>query len=79
MKCITNYTAAVNTTGKVNYSLPLTINAQITKTELTATGFTCSVRLKATYKQLTSMPEMKKVETDSNKTGFLLQQYQIHQ
>ena len=35
--------------------------------------------LKATYKQLTSMPEMEKVETDLNKTGFLLQQYQIHQ
>lgn len=35
--------------------------------------------LKATYKQLTSISEVEKVETDLNKTGFLLQQYPINQ
>jgi len=47
-------------------------NAQITKAELTATGLTCSMCSKATYKQLTSIPEVEKVETDLNKTAFLL-------
>ena len=48
------------------------INAQITKAELTATGLTCSMCSKATYKQLISMPEVEKVEPDLNKTAFLL-------
>lgn len=47
-------------------------NAQITKAELTATGLTCSMCSKATYKQLTSIPEVEKVETDLNKTAFIL-------
>ena len=47
-------------------------NAQITKAELTATGLTCSMCSKATYKQLTSIPEIEKVETDLNKTAFIL-------
>lgn len=47
-------------------------NAQITKAELTATGLTCSMCSKATYKQLTSIPEVDKVETDLNKTAFIL-------
>ena len=47
-------------------------NAQITKAELTATGLTCSMCSKATYKQLTSLPEVEKVETDLNKTTFIL-------
>jgi copper chaperone CopZ len=47
-------------------------NAQITKAELTATGLTCSMCSKATYKQLTSIPEVQKVETDLNKTAFIL-------
>ena len=47
-------------------------NAQITKAELTATGLTCSMCSKATYKQLTSIPEVEKVETDLNKTAFVL-------
>lgn len=47
-------------------------NAQITKAELTATGLTCSMCSKATYKQLTSIPEVEKVETDLNKTAFTL-------
>ena len=47
-------------------------NAQITKAELTATGLTCSMCSKATYKQLTSIPEVEKVETDLNKTTFIL-------
>lgn len=48
------------------------VNAQITKAELTATGLTCSMCSKATYKQLTSIPEVEKVETDLNKTAFIL-------
>ena len=47
-------------------------NAQITKAELTATGLTCSMCSKATYKQLTSIPEVEKVETDLNKTAFII-------
>ncbi len=47
-------------------------NAQITKAELTATGLTCSMCSKATYKQLISLPEVEKVETDLNKTTFIL-------
>ncbi len=50
----------------------LMTNAQITKAELTATGLTCSMCSKATYKQLTSIPEVEKVETDLNKTAFIL-------
>ena len=48
------------------------VNAQITKAELTATGLTCSMCSRATYKQLTSIPEVEKVETDLNKTAFIL-------
>lgn len=47
--------------------------AQITRAELTATGLTCSMCSRATYKQLTSIPEVEKVETDLNKTAFILQ------
>ena len=50
----------------------LMANAQITKAELTATGLTCSMCSKATYKQLISLPEVEKVETDLNKTTFIL-------
>jgi len=50
----------------------LITNAQITKAELTATGLTCSMCSKATYKQLTSIPEVEKVETDLNKTTFVI-------
>ena len=47
-------------------------NAQIIKAKLTATGLTCSMCSKATYKQLTSIPEVKKVEPDLNNTAFIL-------
>jgi copper chaperone CopZ len=47
-------------------------NAQIIKAELTATGLTCSMCSKATYKQLTSIPEVEKVEPDLNNTAFIL-------
>ncbi len=50
----------------------LMAEAQITKAELTATGLTCSMCSRATYKQLTSIPEVEKVETDLNKTAFIL-------
>lgn len=50
----------------------LMTNAQITKAELTATGLTCSMCSKATYKQLISIPVVEKVETDLNKTAFIL-------
>jgi copper chaperone CopZ len=47
-------------------------NAQISRAELTATGLTCSICSKATYKQLISIPEVEKVATDLNKTAFIL-------
>jgi copper chaperone CopZ len=47
-------------------------NGQIIKAELTATGLTCSMCSKATYKQLTSIPEVEKVEPDLNNTAFIL-------
>lgn len=47
-------------------------NAQIIKAELTATGLTCSMCSKATYKQLTSIPEVEKVEPDLNNTAFII-------
>ncbi len=50
----------------------LIANAQITKAELTATGLTCSMCSKATYKQLTSIPEVESVKTDLNTTTFIL-------
>ena len=48
------------------------VNAQITKAELTATGLTCSMCSKATYKQLLSIVGVEKVEPDLNNTAFLL-------
>ena len=48
------------------------VNAQITKAELTATGLTCSMCSKATYKQLVSIAAVEKVEPDLNNTAFLL-------
>lgn len=47
-------------------------NAQIIRAELTATGLTCSMCSKATYKQLTSISEVEKVEPDLNNTAFIL-------
>lgn len=41
-------------------------NAQILKAELTATGLTCSMCSKATYKQLISISAVEKVEPDLN-------------
>ena len=46
------------------------VKAQITRAELTATGLTCSMCSKATYKQLTSIPEVKEVVPDLNTTAF---------
>jgi copper chaperone CopZ len=48
------------------------VHAQITKAELTATGLTCSMCSKATYKQLLSIVGVEKVEPDLNNTAFLL-------
>lgn len=48
------------------------VNAQITKAELTATGLTCSMCSKATYKQLISIAAVEKVEPDLNNAAFLL-------
>ena len=48
------------------------VNAQIIRAELTATGLTCSMCSKATYKQLTSISEVEKVEPDLNNTAFIL-------
>jgi len=48
------------------------VNAQILKAELTATGLTCSMCSKATYKQLISIAAVEKVEPDLNNTAFLL-------
>jgi copper chaperone CopZ len=46
--------------------------SQITRAELTATGLTCSMCSKATYKQLTSIPEVKEVVPDLNTTAFMI-------
>ena len=48
------------------------VNAQIIRAELTATGLTCSMCSKATYKQLSSISEVEKVEPDLNNTAFIL-------
>lgn len=48
------------------------VKSQIIRAELTATGLTCSMCSKATYKQLTSIPEVEKVEPDLNNTAFIL-------
>lgn len=48
------------------------VKAQITRAELTATGLTCSMCSKATYKQLTSIPEVKEVVPDLNTTAFMI-------
>lgn len=48
------------------------VNGQIIRAELTATGLTCSMCSKATYKQLTSISEVEKVEPDLNNTAFIL-------
>ena len=47
-------------------------NAQVLKAELTATGLTCSMCSKATYKQLISIAEVDKVEPDLNNTAFII-------
>ena len=47
-------------------------NAQIVKAELTATGLTCSMCSKATYKQLISISAVEKVEPDLNNTAFVI-------
>ena len=57
--------------GSIMLFASFIVNAQITKAELTATGLTCSMCSKATYKQLTSIPEVEKVETDLNTTTFV--------
>ena len=49
-----------------------TAKSQITRAELTATGLTCSMCSKATYKQLTSIPEVKEVVPDLNTTAFMI-------
>ncbi len=50
----------------------LMAEAQIVRAELTATGLTCSMCSRATYKQLTSLPQVEKVDTDLDKTAFIL-------
>lgn len=47
-------------------------NAQIIKADLTAMGLTCSMCSKATYKQLTSITGVEKVDTDLNRTAFII-------
>jgi copper chaperone CopZ len=47
-------------------------SSQIIRAELTATGLTCSMCSKATYKQLISISEVEKVEPDLNNTAFII-------
>jgi copper chaperone CopZ len=47
--------------------------AQISKAELIATGLTCSMCSKATYKQLQSIPGVEKITTDINSSSFIIQ------
>ena len=48
------------------------VNAQIIRAKLTATGLTCSMCSKATYKQLASISDVEKVEPDLNNTAFII-------
>ncbi len=47
-----------------------TLNAQISKAEIRATGLTCSMCSNAINKQLKSMPEVSSVDTDLNTNTF---------
>ena len=47
-----------------------TLNAQISKAEIRATGLTCSMCSNAINKQLKSMPEVASVDTDLNTNTF---------
>ena len=47
-----------------------TLNAQISKAEIRATGLTCSMCSNAINKQLKSMPEVASVDTDLNANTF---------
>jgi len=47
--------------------------AQISKAELIATGLTCSMCSKATYKQLQSIPGVEKITIDLNSSSFIIQ------
>ena len=47
-------------------------SSQIIRAELAATGLTCSMCSKATYKQLISISEVEKVEPDLNNTTFII-------
>lgn len=48
------------------------LSAQISKAEIIATGLTCSMCSNAINKQLTSLPEVAKVETDLNTNTFMV-------
>lgn len=48
------------------------LKAQIIRAKLTATGLTCSMCSKATYKQLASISEVENVEPDLNNTAFII-------
>ena len=47
-----------------------TINAQISKAEIVATGLTCSMCSNAINKQLKKLPEVEKVDIDLNSNTF---------
>ena len=47
-----------------------TVNAQISKAEIRATGLTCSMCSNAVNKQLKSIPEVASVDTDLNTNTF---------
>ncbi len=49
-----------------------TINAQIVKAEIIATGLTCSMCSKSIHKQLTKLPEIEKIEVDLNNNSFIV-------
>ena len=49
-----------------------TLNAQISKAEIRATGLTCSMCSNAINKQLKSMPEVASVDTDLNTNTFTI-------
>lgn len=49
-----------------------TLKADIVKAQVLATGLTCSLCSKATFKQLNTIAEIDKIDVDVNNTSFIL-------
>jgi copper chaperone CopZ len=56
----------------LNLIFCISVNAQIVKAEIIATGLTCSMCSKSIHKQLTKLPEIEKIEVDLNNNSFIV-------